>query len=76
MHFLAVLLHLFDVIVISFTSSVELISAIAYKLKHDTIQKLTCNFKNCEEENCNKFLQWLKYKIITMIKIQNVLKKL
>ena len=38
----------------SFTSSVELIPAMAYKLKHDTIQnskKLTYNFKKRETLN-------------------------
>ena len=83
-------------VVNSFTSLVELIAAMAYKLKHDTTQnskKLTYNFMKRETLNktcvsttlntkkkiifvSNKFLQWLKYKIITMIKTRNVLKKL
>ena len=41
-------------VVNSFISSVELIPAMAYKLKRDTIQtskKLTYNFKKCETLN-------------------------
>ena len=73
-----------SLVVNSFTSSVELIPAMAYKLKRDTIQnskKVTYNFKKRETLNktCASTTLNTRKKIVIilkMIKIQNVLKKL
>ena len=63
----------------SFTSLVKLIPAMAHKLKRDTIQnskKLAYNFTKRETLNktCASTTLNAKKKLLTKIKIQNVLK--
>ena len=71
-------------VVNSFASSVELIQAMTYKLKRDTIQnfeKLTYNFKMretwnniCASTTLNTRKKIVKIEIITMVITQNVLR--
>ena len=71
-------------VVNSFASSVELIQAMTYKLKRDTIQnfeKLTYNFKmretwnnTCASTTLNTRKKIVKIKIITMVITQNVMR--
>ena len=71
-------------VVNSFASSVELIQAMTYKLKHDTIQnfeKLTYNFKMRETWNntwasttLNTRKKIVKIEIITMVITQNFMR--
>ena len=71
-------------VVNSFASSVELIQAMTYKLKRDTIQnfeKLTFNFKmretwdnTCASTTLNTRKKIVKIEIITMVITQNVMR--
>ena len=71
-------------VVNSFASSVELIQAMTYKLKRDTIQnleKVTYNFKmretwnnTCASTTLNTRKKIVKIEIITMVITQNVMK--
>ena len=71
-------------VVNSFASSVELIQAMTYKLKRDTIQtfeKLTYNFKmretwnnTCASTTLNTRKKIVKIEIITMVITQNVMR--
>ena len=68
----------------SFASSVELIQAMTYKLKRDTIQnfkKLTYSFKmretwnnTCASATLNTKKKIIKIEIITMVITQNVMR--
>ena len=71
-------------VVNSFASSVELIQAMTYKLKRNTIQnfkKLTYNFKmletwnnTCASTTLNTRKKLIKIEIITMVITQNVMR--